>query len=400
MRELQSLPVVLTVLQVLAVTSAVVIVLKAAQRRHTRVVAAVIASGAALHPATLYGSLWDVHMNVLGLPLFVAFLFFVASQRGVPALAFGLLSIGVREDIALLVVLVALVNWRRLDRLATSTLVVAGITAPAIWATAAGNAGAVSIFGFVDLSDLMGTLRHALANLTQGGFALSLVTLLGLPWVFLPKPDWRIALPVVLPHAALLVSDTPVTRSIGFHYYIVPTFAIAIAIALRPVADADAPKQPPVLSQPTRRFAAVVSLVLLLIVGPLGTSIVSREYTRNSIVGLLEAHDSSKALAADMRLAVRCVELNEPSGVIAVEGEYVPWLLGADLRVLPHPFDDYLFASGRSEVVLLPADETVPIALLILPSTPIPVGYHQDPKVRLVYWHEGGPGHCDSGDAA
>lgn len=385
---LPGFPIVLVVLQAGAIGLSGWLVWRFAVSRTERGVAALITAGVMLHPATLYAALWDVHMNVLGLPLLVAFAVAVASADSRSALIWGCLASLAREDLALIVIAVALVNVPRIGRrtaIGLSAIAAGVVTA---WLTIGGSTGAVSIFGFVDVSDPLGTVLRAFENLSEGGYVISLVTLLALPWMFLGKPDWRLVLPVIITHVPLLFSDTPVTRSIGFHYYTIATFAIGIGVAARSDRSISTRHTTFRLSPSSKLFAGLAVLVLLVIVGPFGTSAVSREYTRNSVVGIADGLETRMQTAAEMHRAIACVR-NEEAGTVAAEGSYVPWLHDVELRLLPHPFEDLLFASGRSSVVLLKANSVKPDVLVTTAANSvIPDDYTRDPNLPLVAWSD------------
>jgi len=369
----------LTAIQAAAIGVALLLLWQLLKESRLPVTTAVLLlAAAALHPALLYAGLFDVHANVLALPFLVVLLKGIIRERSSWTVVGGVGASLLREDVALFVLLLVLINHRRIQRRVLFSLAGFSVALIAVWMYLAGGAstGAASMFGYVDLQEPVDSVVKAWGYFSEGGIVLSVLLVLVTPWIFFGKPSWRVLLPGIAVSLPLLFAATPVTRVLAFHYYAaIPIIAAA--------SFADVAKE--IRLSGSRRFIISGLVIAWTALGPLGASSLTSEYTGNSLQQVLDAAGRPSFDPDLLRAAVHCTNGADD---IAVESRVTPWV-GQRARVylLPHPFEDLFFRSGLGLVPMRSADPTArPQAVITSDPLPVPSEYVQDETNRYVWW--------------
>jgi len=347
-----------------------------------------IPTAVALHPAVLYGVLYDVHAGVIALPIAALFTFGIVEQRRTIVLGAGLALTLFREDLAVVAVMTSLINLGRVSRRVALVVATTGIAIVAAFLvrSGSGSPGTFSLFGYVDIGDPLNTLVRAFSYLTEGGWVIAVIIVLLTPWIFIAVPAWRLAVPPILVVAPLMFAASPVGRSLAFHYYAFIPVALAAATVDRLRIGQSIGHR--------RRVVATGLTAAWAIAGPLGLSMLAREYTQNSIPQIIEAQRANGEVARSLRAAIPCVA---ETGPLSVDGRVLPYLGNRhDVRLLPHPFEKLTFSTGLGVIPILDPEPSLrPVALITqLPPASVASTYVRDAVVDVVWWRKDAVGSC------
>ena len=289
--------------------------------------------------APLLGAVYfDFHPTLLAAPLLLWFANATAagSRAAFPA---AILAAATREDIALLVLVLALLYVRRMPRVLGAAAVAAG-SLFALGRIVMTNTWFVdTAFAYVDWSSPGVTLRTALASAWADGSLLLLLAGLILPWPWLVgrRPDWRPLLAAAVLIVPLLLAANPNTKQAGYHYYFpaVLLFAWAAAGAAPRPFDGSRARLALAAIGITVVFGPLVSSALTP-VQPAATTIVYRSITDHEAISA--SHDLLDCL---------------PSGAaVAVSSPLQPYTADSPSSYIwPHPFEDLVTVTGLEPLV-------------------------------------------------
>ncbi len=302
-------------------------------------------------PGLGYAVLFDFHPTVAALPLAVVMV------RGLVESVDAWLVVGgaglalVREDMAVLVVLMTIAYGAR----RRAVLIPGGVAAAALvlWRMTAGGPQYFSeaSYSYVSFSDPLGTVGGAMEALWAEGLVVFLVVVLALPWAMLRGWSARPLVVGAIFYTPLLLSALFNTKSVGFHYYVLAgLFATWSLVEGRPVDLSD-----------RRTAAAVALLVVTAVIGPLGTG--SAAPPVETVLEAARPLLTDGAAVAASHAALDCLDPAQPTSMTSS----LTMLTDIDVvRAYPSPFAPILAARGvdvEAEVAPVPGP---PIEVVVL----------------------------------
>ena len=360
---------VLVVAQAMAVAVSIVVAAALIRRRvHDRGSRRLLLLAYAFAPPLLFSVYFDFHASVVAVPFLLAFLLGIDANRPILTVLGAAGTALAREDMAVLVVLVVLANWRALSRVRLPLLAFCGLCLFGWWATKGGPGYAADTFwGYLDLSDLSGSLRNAATAAWAGGLLPRLLVVLSLPWL-LWRMSWRHLAPLFVLALALVVANTTNTKLLGFHYWF-----FAPPLALGAVLQNWSPPR-----DRRRTLVGYGTVIALAAGGPLVASFLAP--SADSGIGVLSAAMWRGAEIRAVHDEIACLPVD---GSVAADSRVIPLLAHmAEVYVLPHPFEPLVFIIGDQTVHIRDAASIRP-DFLLTSSDEVPSGYA---RVRASFW--------------
>lgn len=312
-----------------------------------------LTAGYATAPVLLFAVWNDFHASLLAAPFLVLLADAVESGEGRRALVFGLLAAAAREDMALLVLVVALLFWRSSPRYlgALAAGSVGFLVAHQVLSSGEGwfqRAG----LAYVDLDAPLTTAATALSNAWHGAALLLLVLAWLLPWMAWGRLSARPVVAGLIFAAPYLVLELPHTKAPGLHYY----FVMAV-LGLWAVVRAG----PQAWQTPRRRVFAASVLVVSVAAGPLGAGVLQDSVpTYGEIV--VEAWTARSELSA-LHNWVDCLP---DRGAASVATQVFPFVANrGEVFRWPSPLDDVVLR--MSDIPIVEARPTQHLVYLVTP---------------------------------
>jgi uncharacterized membrane protein len=286
------------------------------------------------------GAVWfDFHPTLLAAPLLLWFANAITAGNST-AIPAGILAATTREDIALVVFVIAILYRRRMPRPLAAVAVTSGSLLVLGQIVMTNTWFIDTSFAYVDWSAPVATLRSSVAFLWADGSFLLLVPALVLPWPWLigRKPDWRPILAAAVLVVPLLLAANPNTKEAGYHYYFPAVLLITWSVA----------GAAPIRFTGSRARLALAATGTAVILGPMGSSALTPVQPATTTIVYRSIAESTDIAAAHDLLA--CI----PSGAaISVSSPLQPFV--ADRRaayIWPHPFEDLITVTGLSPLVV------------------------------------------------
>lgn len=272
-------------------------------------------------PIVLFAAWNDFHPSVLALPFLVLLFDGLERADNRAVLTGGILAALAREDIAFLVLLAIVIWWQW----SYTTVIVFGV-AGACLAAAFLLSGGESWFLLSGLAYLEGAtvaVISILGEIWDGGLAILILLLIGLPWIFLGRMPWRpvvISLCFVTP---LLALDFPMIEHVGNHYFVPVAAPLAVGVLTSESRKSDS------------RIVAIPATLVALFLGPLGTSLAGERDSPAWLV-IYTALDEGGEIAATHSWASGLQLGDEVSAATLL----VPWIDRPEVYHWPAPFAD------------------------------------------------------------
>jgi hypothetical protein len=326
----------------------------------------------ALAPALLFAVFFDVHGNVLAAPFLMLCIWGLVSNRSTLTVAGGLGASLLREDTALLVLALGLLYARRRGK-AWMVLVGAGLFSLIGWQLLRrpGLAGYGLFYGYVDPKQPMTALGAILSRVWSDGLLALLAIAVLLPWLLIARLRWRPLVALLLTGAPLLMADSLLAHSAGFHYWSnAPGLMLMASVSGR------------VSAAPARRSAAGILTLLMLTGGPLVTGLLGPGgAVAPQVVGSAWTHRGSIMIAHQ---AIGCLS---PEKTVALTTELSP--LTSHIRqvyLLPHPFEDLTGTHGEETVTLRNADKQARPDYLLTSHPPSEARDYLQSSINPLVW--------------
>ena len=302
-----------------------------------------------LFAPVVVGAVWsDFHVSVLAAPFLVLMLDGLHTGADRRVLWAGSAAALMREDIALVVLILILV-WRP-SRRVWPLIILAGLSVAA--GVLLGGPNWFVESGTKYLAASASPIRSALAVAWDSGRLLPLVLFIALPWVFLGRIGWRSWLATTLLLTPLALLDLPVLDHVGSHYYLPLGIVLAVGAARGGERFVD-----------SFRSVPGGAVVLALMVGPLVSGVSGYQGVPGWYVAKVAMQETSSV--ASMHAWVNSLALGES---VSVVNPLVPWV-EADMGVWvwPSPFVDFVF-SERSSTAIVVADPKARLTDVIAPA--------------------------------
>lgn len=292
----------------------------------------------ALAPALTFSLFWDFHANVLAVPFMILLLDGLVFDRPGQALVAAIGASGFREDVAILVLVLAVVFGRRRPW-AYLRLGVPAALCLSFWRLAAGEAtvGYGTFYGYIaDAATTGGVLRVAvrvLETIWADGFLLVLAISVLFPWLLLSGVGLRPLVALAAAGFPYLAADSLIAKSVGFHYWV-----LAPALMLASVID-----HTPTEGSQSRRFAFGVFLVFIVFAGPFGYGTLG---PGGQTVSAIVRGSADRARTIELvHEGLACIGSEDTVSLmpeaLALTGHL------KSVHLLPHPFAPIVWQSGE-----------------------------------------------------
>jgi len=301
-----------------------------------------------LFAPVVVGAVWnDFHVSVLAAPFLVLMLDGLHTGADRRVLWAGSAAALMREDIAIVVLILILV-WRP-SRRVWPVIILAGLSA----------AGGVLLGGpnwFVEsgtryLAASGSPIRSALAVAWDSGKLLPLILFIVLPWLFLGRIGRRSWLAAALLLTPLAFLDLPVLDHVGSHYYLPLGIILAVGAARGGERFVD-----------SFRLVPGGAVVLALMVGPLVSGVSGYQRVPGWHVTEVAMQDASSV--ATMHAWVDSLALGES---VSAVNPLVPWIEATDaVWVWPSPLQNVAL-TGQPQIPIVRADPSAQVTDVIAP---------------------------------
>lgn len=326
-------PYALMTVEAVAVGLSIPVAWRLARRRLASTRAAwVLTIAYATAPMLLFAVWADFYPSLLATPFFLLLIEAIEEGRGRRAVLAGGAAALAREDVALLVLVAALVYVRVIPRHLGALAAVAAAVIAAARVVAGGPQYFTTLaYDYVDPAAPFATLGAAVAALWSGGRLVTLLVTAALPWIGFGGMALRPLAIAVLGHLPYLLAAVTTTKSPGYHYYfLVPALAYwAVLQAHR--------------GRPVRRGVLPAGAVALaLVVGPSGWGAVAPGIP--TVAGVVRTATVDRVAISAAHSALQCI----PGGAVqALDSSLVPFAGDrARVRMWPDPFGPLLIQVG------------------------------------------------------
>ncbi len=347
-------PYALMTVEAVAVGLSIPVAWRLARRRLRSTRAAwVLTIAYATAPTLLFAAWADFYPSLLATPFFLLLIEAIEEGRGRQALLAGGVAALAREDVALLVLVTALVCVRTSPRYLGALAASATAVIMAARALAAGpQYFAALAYDYVDPAAPLATLGAAVAALWSGGRLVTLLATAALPWIGFGRTALRPLTIALLGHLPYLLAAVTTTKSPGYHYYfLVP--ALAYWAVLQAHRD-----------RPLRRGVLPAGAVALaLVVGPLGWGVVAPGIP--TMAGVVRTATVDRVAISDAHRVLQCI----PEGAVQSLDSSLVAFAGdrARVRMWPDPFGPLLIQVGDAAARLPASGDPTPPAYVMPP---------------------------------
>jgi len=297
-------------------------------------------------PALLFGSLYDVHANLLAAPFIALMLRGVVTHRSSLVFTGGIGASLLREDAALLILIISACYASQIG--IRRSVLVGGFSAAMLlgWQLTAGGPQVVRTWSFdhIRMSDPGEFVASVLSGFWGRGGLLAVLVGIAIPWIAFVIPSKRALAVAGLWILPLLLSGMEATESVAFQYYSLVPVVLA-AGSLERIGSSEV--------RNFRARAGWVFVAIALLMGPFASGVIAPLGV--NAWGVVAAGDQTHG--EEMRTAVSCLR---DRVLVTVDSSLTP-LTGhlEAIRVFPHPFSGLYIQSGEdTQLLMSPTDET------------------------------------------
>ena len=300
--------------------------------------------GYAFAPALLFPLLFDVHSNVIAAPFLVLVLDGLIHDRRREALLAAIAAVGLREDVALLVGVLAVLYFPERRWSVVRLGVPAGLALIGWRIASIGTprTGYTVFYGYLSIdrgsADLPSILEGLAKAVWADGYILLWLLAVLLPWVFWRPLGARPIVALFIAGFPYLAANSLLAKSVGFHYW-----ALTPALMVAAVIEKGSMR----LSR-ARWMMFVTWLGVVLLGGPIGFGTLGPGGT--TVASIARGSTERSDVIKTAHEALACVPRGQSAALIS---QLTP-LSGhlSEVHLLPHPFAPVSLRHGRVELEL------------------------------------------------